>query len=70
MMLEYQASFSETSCDFFFCLIFFFIIQPTDPISGNAFDGKRKKRDGRSIHALKNVHYIQLYRFCYNRFKM
>ena len=25
---------------------FFFSIRPTDPISGNAFDGKRKKKKG------------------------
>ena len=25
-------------------LWFFFLIQPTDPISGNAFDAKRKKK--------------------------
>ena len=27
-----------------FFLGFFFSIRPTDPISGNAFDGKRKKK--------------------------
>ena len=32
----------ETSYDFF--LGFFFSIRPTDPISGNAFDAKRRKR--------------------------
>ena len=29
---------------FFFFRFFFFSIQPTDQISGNAFDAKRKKR--------------------------
>ena len=33
--------YSETS---FFC--FFFSIRPADPISGNAFDGKRRKKRG------------------------
>ena len=27
-----------------FCFCFFFSIRPTDPISGNAFDGKRRKK--------------------------
>ena len=36
------AYYSDTSRDFFFR--FFFSIQPTDPISGNAFDAKRKKK--------------------------
>ena len=35
--------YSETSCDFFLRFSFF-SIRPTDPISGNAFDAKRKKR--------------------------
>ena len=39
-----RAYYSETSCDFFFR--FFFSIWPTDPISGNAFDGKRRKKGG------------------------
>ena len=41
-MLGYQAKDSENAYDFFLGL-FFFSIRPTDPISGNAFDGKRKK---------------------------
>ena len=39
MMLGYQASSCETSCDFFFS------IRPTDPVR-NAFDVKRKKKGG------------------------
>ena len=31
---------------FFFLGVFFFSIRPTDPISGNAFDAKRKKKWG------------------------
>ena len=31
---------------FFFLGVFFFSIRPTDPISGNAFDAKRKKSGG------------------------
>ena len=42
-MPRYQASDSENAYDFFF-RFFFFSIRPTDPISGNAFDGKQKKR--------------------------
>ena len=42
MMPGYQASDSENAYDFF--LGFFFLIRPTDPISGNAFDGKQKKK--------------------------
>ena len=45
MMPGYQASDSENAYDFFF-RFFFFSIRPTDPISGNAFDGKQKKRGG------------------------
>ena len=37
-----RAYYSETFCDFF--LGSFFSIRPTDPISGNAFDGKRRKK--------------------------
>ena len=29
-----------------FLFVFFFSIRPTDPISGNAFDAKRKKGKG------------------------
>ena len=46
-----RASYSETTCDFFFSFFFFFFffsIRPTDPISGNASDAKRKKRRGRN----------------------
>ena len=42
MMPGYQASDSENAYDFFFT--FLFSIRPTDPISGNAFDGKQKKK--------------------------
>ena len=38
VVLGTRASYSETSCDFFFP------IRPTDPISGNAFDAKRKQK--------------------------
>ena len=38
VVLGTRASYSETSCDFFFS------IRPTDPISGNAFDAKRKQK--------------------------
>ena len=41
MMLGYQASESENGYDFFSGV---FSIRPTDPISGKAFDGKRKKK--------------------------
>ena len=41
IVLGYLAYYSETSCDFFY---YFFSIRPTDPISGNAFDGKRRKK--------------------------
>ena len=44
MMLGYQASDSENAYDFSFFKAFFFSILPTDPISGNAFDGKRKQK--------------------------
>ena len=38
-----RAAYSESSCDFFS----FFFFNPTDPISGNAFDAEwKKKRDG------------------------
>ena len=43
MMLGYQASDSENAAMIFF-LGFFFKIRPTDPISGNALEGKRKKK--------------------------
>ena len=41
IMLGYQASHSETSCDF--KKKFFFSIRLIDPISGNTFDAKPKK---------------------------
>ena len=44
MMPGYQASDSENAYDFF--LDFFFSFRPTDPISGNAFDGKQNKKKG------------------------
>ena len=44
MMLGYQAS----SSDFVIVLfsLFFFSFLPTNPISGNVFDAKRKKKGG------------------------
>ena len=39
VILGYQGA---ASCDIF--LSFFFSIRQTDPISGNGFDAKRKKR--------------------------
>ena len=48
MMLEYQASDSETtydSCDFLKAFLIF-SIRPTDPISGVAFGAKGKKKKG------------------------
>ena len=44
MILGYQASYSEIFLVIFF-KVFFFSIRPTDPISGNAFDVKRKISD-------------------------
>ena len=52
VVLDYLAYYSETSCDFF--LVLFFSIRPTDPISGNAFDGKRRKKRGWPNHK-KNI---------------
>ena len=51
MMPGYQASDSENAYDFFFRFFFFNSTdrptdRPTDPISGNAFDGKQKKKRG------------------------
>ena len=47
VVLGYHAYYSETSCDFF--LRFVFSVRPTDPISGNVFDGNEKKKgDGLS----------------------
>ena len=43
MMPGYQASDSENAYDFF---LGFFFNRPTDPISGNAFDGKQKNKGG------------------------
>ena len=42
----------------FFLFSFFFFFNPTDPISGNAFDAKRrKKRDGlRRVQAARNLY--------------
>ena len=37
-----QASYSET----FYVCVFFLSIRPTDPISRNAFDAKRRKKRG------------------------
>ena len=49
-----RASYSETSCDFFKVC---FSIRPTDPISGNAFDAKRKKKgDGHNLKLHKRKH--------------
>ena len=65
MMLAKQTSVSETTCEFFF--LGFFSIRPTDPISGNAFDTKRKKR-GDGLTLIKKLffpRYILLRRcFC------
>lgn len=36
----YQASYSETSCNFFKV----FLIQPTNPKSGNTINGKQRKK--------------------------
>ena len=44
MMLGYQVSNSENAYDFFLGYFFLQSDRPTDPISGNAFDGKRPKR--------------------------
>ena len=53
MMPGYQASDSENAYDFFFR---FFSIRPTDPISGNAFDGKQKKKgDGLRVLAVMKL---------------
>ena len=54
MMLGYQASDSENAYDFFF-LGFFFSIRPTDPISGNAFHGKRKKKKGMTLASMRLI---------------
>ena len=44
MMLGYQTSYPETSCDFLFSFAFFFLsFNPTDPLSENAVDANRKK---------------------------
>ena len=40
IMLVFQTSYSEISCEFFF----FFFTPPTDPKPGNSFDAKRIKR--------------------------
>ena len=47
MMPGYQASDSENAYDFFFRFFSFF--NPTDPISGKAFDGKQKKKGGMAL---------------------
>ena len=50
-MPGYQASDSENAYDFFFRFFFFFnpTDRPTDPISGNAFDGKQEKKKGMAL---------------------
>ena len=52
MMPGYQASDSENAYDFF--LGFFFSIRPTDPISGNEFDGKQKK-NGNGLMVMSSI---------------
>ena len=47
MMLGYQASDSENAYDLGF--FFFFSIRTSDPLLGNAFDGKGKKKGGRAL---------------------
>ena len=42
IMLVFQTSYSQISCEFFF--FFFFFTPPTDPKPGNSFDAKRIKR--------------------------
>ena len=39
-----------------FCLCFFLLIRPTDPISGNAFDPKRKKKGMAKAYAAYMTH--------------
>ena len=46
-----RAYYSETSCD-----LFFFWIRPTDPISGNAFDGKQRKKGDGLMTKTKTLH--------------
>ena len=43
VILGYQGLLFQDSLGFFFSG-FFFSIRPTDPMSGNVFDAKRKKR--------------------------
>ena len=54
MMLGYQVSNSENAYDFFLGY-FFFSIRPTDPILGNAFDGKRPKKRGMALALVTDV---------------
>ena len=59
MMLGFQASYSQNSCDFdkrFFFFFFFFFIRPTDWKKENAFDAKRRKW-GRPDRGKKKTHY-------------
>ena len=54
VVLGYQGLLS-TSCDFFLSFFFFFQSdRPTDPISGNAFDAKRKKK-GMGLHRIQVI---------------
>ena len=46
---------------FFLGFLFFFSIRPTDPISGNAFDGKRRKKKGDSL--LENCDFDLFFKF-------
>ena len=39
----------------FFLGYFFFSIRPTDPILGNAFDGKRPKKRGMALALVTDV---------------
>ena len=51
VILGYQGSYSERSCNFLFKVpVFFFQSdRPTDPMSGSAFDAKREKRGGGGV---------------------
>ena len=50
----------------FFFLSFFFSIRPTDPISGNAFDGKRRKK-GDGLRFIENSLYSWWILPCLNK---
>ena len=46
VVLRYHAGLPIPRLLVIFVFVLFFSIRPTDPISGNAFEAKRKKRDG------------------------